>query len=234
MTAIGPTQSNVQQALRDFLLAILPPTGSDGQPIAIVAGLQNRVPEPAPSNWVVFAPIRIERLATNIDGLTTATFTGSIVGNVLTVTSIASGEVLLGAIVNSGTGTYLVSPYVYASGTLTASAKTLTQQARVVVQIDFHATDGTGSDMAQTVSTALRDEYGTTFFSGLPPPFNAVSPLYADDPRMTPFVNDQNQYEWRWTLEAHLQVDQAVVVPQLYATGGTVIVNDVDALYPPH
>jgi hypothetical protein len=42
-------------------------------------------------------------------------------------------------------------------------------------------------------------------------------PLYADDPRYMPFVNENQQYEWRWVLEACFQVNQTVVVPKQYA-----------------
>lgn len=247
---ITPTQSNVQQALRTFLLAVLPATGSDGNAVAVVSGIQNRVAEPVVSNFVVMTPISFVRLGTNVDELLTATFTGSISGTVLTVTELLTGSILVGMTLNGtgtgtgaaatqitalgsgagGTGTYTILPTVNGSGSFFASAKTMTQSARVVVQCDFHAADLTGGDMAQTVSTALRDEFGTSFFANLG---LGVSPLHADDPRMTPFVNDQEQYEWRWTLDVHLQVDDTVTVPVEYATAASVTLKDVEALFPP-
>lgn len=249
---IAPTQSNVQAALRAFLLAVLPATGSDGQPVAVVAGINNRVPEPNATNFVVMTPINFVRLATNLDGFQAVNFIGSIAGTVLTVEEIVSGgEILLGATVSNGTGgtstqitgfgngsggtgTYLVSPQAMAAeGPFFAGARSMTQSARVVVQCDFHAADNTASDMAQTVATALRDEYGVNFFAALDAPLNGVVPLHADDPRYMPFVNDQEQWEWRWVLDVHLEVEQIVTVPQTYADSATIDVIDVDAAYPP-
>ena len=85
--------------------------------------------------------------------------------------------------------------------------------AEATVQLDFHSAGTQASDYAETVSMLLRDEYGVDFFAALAPPLNGVFPLHADDPRHMPFVNDSQQMEWRWILEAHLQVYQVIVVP---------------------
>ena len=99
-------------------------------------------------------------------------------------------------------------------------------------------TDGSGIEVASRVwvplefRTALRDEFGVAFFAALAPPLNGVVPLYADDPRQTPFINSEQQYEWRWVIEVCLQVDQTVTVPQTYSDSATVDVVDVSAAYP--
>jgi hypothetical protein len=54
------TESNVLQALGQFLVAILP-TGT-----AIVVGQDNRVPMPQAANYAVMTPITRTRLATNL------------------------------------------------------------------------------------------------------------------------------------------------------------------------
>ena len=59
--AASPNQSAVFQALGDFLTGILP----DGT--EVVQGLDNRVPEPRPQNFVVMTATTRPRLATNID-----------------------------------------------------------------------------------------------------------------------------------------------------------------------
>ena len=62
----------------------------------------------------------------------------------------------------------------------------------------------------------------------------SVAPFFADDPRQMPYVNDQNQVEMRWVVEAHLQANQTVSgVPQEFASAATVTIVDVDAAYPP-
>ena len=193
-------------------------------------------------------PISFTRLETNVDGSADVKILGSIAGATLTVSEVFFGAVAAGAVLNGtgvaagtkvvaalGGGLFSVSPSQSAPPqVMSAGAATATQNSDVVVQLDFHGGNDTlAGDMAQTVSTLLRDPYGVTFFGSLAPPLNGVVPLYADDPRQMPFINAESQYEWRWVLEAHLQVNQTVSVPQLYADAAAVEVEDVSALYPP-
>ncbi len=242
MTTISPTQDDVQAALGMFLGALLP---SD---VLVVAGVQNRVPEPKEGRFVVMVPIRFERLRTNIDSAGDVRFTGSIAGTTLTVSAVDFGTIQVGAQAfgtgvvtgtkitalgtgTGGVGTYTVSPSQNAPSETMASGQNLLEQgAKVTVQLDFHAADNTASDLAQITSTALRDPYGVDQFESYD---LGVVPLYADDPRYTPFINENSQYEWRWVLEACFQVNQIVSVPQQYADIVTVLLKDVDALYPP-
>jgi hypothetical protein len=48
-----------------------------------------------------------------------------------------------------------------------------------------------------------------------------------------PFTNAENQSEWRWVLDAELQVNQVISVPQQYADAVTPTLISVDAVYPP-
>ncbi len=249
MIAISPTQSNLTEALGQFLVATLGLT-----PAQIIVGQQNRVPEPQSTDFVVMTPIRFERLATNIDGSVDVKFIGSIVGTVLTVTSIDFGEISVGSTLSGpnvaagtviskqtsgpsgGIGTYTVSiSQTIGSETLSAGSKTLLQEARAVVQLDFHSqgSDQTAGDNAQKISTMLRDEYGVNFFANLAPPLNGIAPLHADDPRQTAFENAESQIEWRWVLDAHFQVNQVVSVPQTYGDGAAVELVSVEAEFPP-
>jgi len=245
MPSIAPTQDSVQIALRAFLLDVLP-AGVD-----VIAALQNRVPEPAGDTFVVMTPIRFVRLRTNIDGAADCRFTGSIAGTSLTASFGANdfGTIAIGAQVfgtgaidgttitagpsGGGAGVYTVDEaQTLSSRTLSTGQKTLEQGAQVTVQLDFHSLDNSASSLAQTVSTILRDEAGVDLFATLAPD-SGVVPLYADDPRMTPFTNEEQQIEWRWMLEVNLQVNQVVVLPQQYADSVVVELIDVDAADPP-
>jgi len=312
ISGISPTQSNVQAALKSFINAALPQFGADGNPISVIAAVQNRVPQPSGTDFVVMSPSRIDRLSTNVDSYADVKITGSIAPAVATFTAaiaaptspgpsvmtasavtgtIAPGSALTGAGIEAGTtiiaqltgtpggaGTYSVTPpqgapstsataayglltatavpigaisageglsganvapgttvtgiqagaggpgtyYVApsqtaAAGTITGGQKTITQSAEVTVQLDFHSAGNQASDYAQTVSTLLRDEFGTSYFSQLPTPLNGVSPLHADDPKHAPFTNEAQQVEWRWVLDACLQIYQSIVVPQDFA-----------------
>ncbi len=226
-----------------------PVTMSTG--VTIIAGQQNRVAEPTNPYFVVFVPIRFTRLATNVDGSADCKFTGSIAGTTMTVIDVTNGIVQPGATVfgtgvspstkiiaqlsgnTGGAGTYQISPSQNViAGTLSAGSKTLTQSAEIVIQLDFHSPDSLAGDFAQEISTALRDEYGVDFFAGLAPPLNGVVPFYADDAKMTPFLSGENQYEWRFSLDAKFQVDQVVVVPAEYSDSATIVLKDVSAFFP--
>ncbi len=227
------------------------PSATMSTGVSAVPGQVNRVPEPVNPFFAIATPIRIERLRTNVDDSADVKVVGSIAGGVLTVSQVVSGQVQAGAtifgtgvVLNTavtglisgvgGTGTYAVSPSQAASAqTMSAGAKTLTQSAEVTLQIDFHSSDTTAGDFAQIVSTCLRDSFGVDFFAGLPPPLNGVVPLYADDPRQAPFINDSGQYEFRWSLDCCLQIYQVVSVSQQYADAAEVDVVSVEADFPP-
>ncbi len=176
--SVSPNQHDIQDVLRSFLLSVLPSAGSDGLPVLVRSGQNNRVPEPPNSDFVIMTPIRRARLATNIDDF-----------------DIFAGQSFM-------------------------------QQTDITFQLDVHSANTLDSaDMAQTISTMLRDSYATTYFASQNP---SIAPLYADDPRQVPFINAENQYETRWIVEARIQANQTVSgVPADFAESA--IINLVDA-----
>lgn len=240
----SPGQADAMEAMRLFLVEVLP----DG--VEVIAGQVNRVPEPSRADSVVMTPTSFTRLSTNVDDSEDVKFTGSITGNTLTVTNVAFGTIQVGATVfgtgaaagtkitaldggTGGTGAYTVNVAQTIPGqTLSSGGKSITQGAQVCIQLDFHSADvGTAGDMAQTVSTLLRDAFGVESFAAQDPP--VAVPLYADDPRQAPFMNAEQQFEWRWIVEAMLQVNQTVTVPKQYADVVEVGLISVEAEYPP-
>jgi len=234
---VAPNQSQIQTALRSFLLSALPQF-SAGQ---VVAGLDNRVPEPQFSDFVVMTAIRRERIETNVDGFADCAFTASIAGTVMTVSAvrlglIGSGATLFGTGVASnttittqlsgapgGTGTYTVSPsQTAASGTMSAGSESFLQPTEITYQLDVHGPNS--ADNAQVVTTLFRDQFGIDVFaaSGFD-----VAPLHADDPRQVPFINAESQYENRWIVEAHLQANQVVSLPLQFADAANVTLQEV-------
>lgn len=242
--AIGlvPTDSQVRQALRSFLLGILPAG------VEIVLGQDNRVPEPPAADFVVMTRIRSDRLATNIDSYADVAFEASISGTVLTVTSMMFGEILVGATLfgtnvaagttiasygsgSGGAGTYNLSGGAQAVGSeiMATGALAALQETEVLYQLDVHGPNS--SDNAEIIATLLRDEYAVDQFDRL---ISGVEPLHADDPKQIPFVNDQQQFEYRWVVEARIQANQAVInIPQQFASAFAVALLEVDAAYPP-
>lgn len=244
-----PTQSNLLTALRRFLLDVLP----DG--VEVISANDNRVPEPKGAS-AIMTPRSFVRLATNIDKTVDLKMTGSISGNLMTITDVSpwsSGTVKVGTVIfgvgvaakttvaalgsgTGGVGTYTVTPsQTVAEETLSGGRLRIVQSVQATVQIDFHSDPAAAiqaADMAQTFATLFRDEYAVSSFANQVLAYG-VTPLYAGDPREVPFVNDQQQYEWRWVVEAEMQIYTAVEVPQEYADSAEVGLIEVDERYPP-
>jgi hypothetical protein len=236
---LGPDLTNEQAmtALRSFLLAVCP------APFEAVLGQGNRVPEPSTPDFAVYTPGLRRRLATNLDTFSDCRFVASIAGTVMTVTELDYGTIAVGNTVfgpnvannttvqsgPSGTGpwAYVVAPsQTAASGVMAAGTQALQQQTELTVQIDVHGPNS--ADNAQLISTLLRDEYGVGLFaqSG----FDVV-PLHADDPKQIPFIDGEDQYEDRYIVEAKLQINPTIQVPQQFAETITPTLVDVDDEY---
>lgn len=242
-----PTVSNIMQQLGAFVSAVLP---SD---VVITQGQPNRVAEPAALRFAIMSPPRFERLETNVDTATDANFTGSVAGTTMTITAVDSrfpnGKIGVGSVVFgpnlqpnttvtavlTGTGqvgTYAVTPsQTAASGAVSAGTTTKQMNVKVTVAIDFHAADGSSGDLANTVSTLMRDPFAIDQFANQQPNFGVV-PLHADDAVQRPFFNDQQQVEWRWVVEALLQANIVVTVPQQFADSVALDLESVFADFP--
>jgi hypothetical protein len=222
-----PNQSQIFIALRSFLIGVLPPG------VSVIQGQVNRVPEPAGVDYVVAWPLRSTRLKTNEDAYADCAFTASIAGTTMTVTGVLLGTITVGnqlfgtglagatgpVVVagqltgTGGVGTYSVSPVTnLPSQLLAAGQENLLQASELVIQLDVHGPNA--MDNAVTITTLFRDDYG---YQTLTAANVNVAPLYADDPKQVPFINDQNAYEDRWIVEAHLQVNQTISLAQQFA-----------------
>lgn len=245
MTTIAPEQDGLQTSLGNFLKTILP---SD---VVVIITQDNRVPEPRDNRFVVMTPLRAMRLRTNLESNFDVKFTGSIPGAVMTVTDIDFGTIVKDATVfgvnvapntvigdqitgsPGGIGTYSVSPpQTLSSRTLASGATSMEQGAEVVVQLDFHTANNTAFGLSQIVSTVFRSPKAVEIFAAQDPQYG-VAPLYADDPRQAPFINESQQVEWRWIVEAHMQVNQVTSLPQQFFDAVDLVLKDVDALFPP-
>jgi len=236
----SPLNNDVQIGLQSFLVSILPPG------VEVVEGQDNRVPEPAAPDYVVMTAIRKPRLATNVDAYADCAFTAAIAGTVMTVSAmrlgaIAVGSTLFGVNVAAGTiirsagtgsggvGTYnLSASQTVASEEMACGEETITKNAEWVFQLEVHGPNS--SDNVETISTLFRDGVAVAYFADNG---YAAAPLYADEPRQLPFLNAEQQYEYRWVLEARLQVKPTVTVPLQFAEAATVGLINVEATYPP-
>ncbi len=103
-------------------------------------------------------------------------------------------------------------------------------QVQFTIQLDFHGPNS--GDNCQIFATLWRDEYATTFFESLTPSIDA-EPLFCSDPRQTPFINGENQYEYRWTADAEMQINPVITVDQQFAAQLQATIISVDVAYPP-
>lgn len=216
--------------------------------VEVVQGQGNRVPQPKDLDFIVMTSKLRNRLSTNVREDADAAFTASIAGAVMTVTSVQIGTIEIGATVYGtgvlegqevvsqlsgsvggtagGTGTYEVSaPQSMASSALAAGQVQIRVPTAFSVQVDVYGPSS--GDNAQIISTLMRDPDGVDHFT------NGVTPLYAEDPRQMPLVDGEKQYENRYIVEAVMQVDPTVVLPQQYAAVAEVDLIEVDATYPP-
>lgn len=241
---IAPNDTTIFKAVKAFVLGVL------GSGVRVVQGQANRVPEPAGNNFAVMWPITRPRLATNVDEFVDTAFTASIAGTVMTVTEILEGALRVGATLfgtgiaagstivaqltgpAGGIGTYTIAPtQTLSSRTLASGEMQAMQETEIVVQLDIHSNDlATAGDMAAKVATLWRDDYACQQLAAVDPD---LSPLYCDDPRQIPFIDGEQQYESRYTLDLHLQANQKVTgIPQQFAAALAVETINVDAVFP--
>lgn len=213
----------------------------------IVRGQVNRVASPNAPNYMVYWPGTMRRLSTNVDKTIDSKFAGAIADNVLTVSQVAWGDIKVGARVfgvgvaagtrivalgtgTGGNGTYRVAPggQTIAAQTLSAGNKNMGQSVEMRIQIDVHGPSAYQN--AMLISTIFRDETGVAAFDATG---YDVTPLHADDPRQIAFTNDQQQFEERWVVDACVQINSVVSVPQQFADSVVVGLIPVDVVYPP-
>jgi hypothetical protein len=243
-SALSPTQEGVQAVLGGFLADALPA-------FDVIAAQPNMVPEPKQTSFVIMSPLRANRLRTNVDSAADVRFHATFAGTSMVVSSVDFGTIVPGAWVfgvgltlgtfvasqvsgtPGGAGTYAISaPFSLGPMVAAAGTKTVELASRFDVQIDFHSAGYEAFLAAQTVSALFRDPAGVDVFRALDPT-GSITPLHADDPASRPFINAEQNYEWRWVVEASVQVNQRLSIPAQYADALAVVVKSVDAPFPP-
>lgn len=115
--------------------------------------------------------------------------------------------------------------HAYADPTPVTGSVQATQPMKVAVQIDCYGKDS--SEWATILSTMLRDDYACQALAPV------AQPLHADDPKMMPMVDGEQQYQQRWMVEAVLQVNAAVTTPMQFFDVVDIDLAEVDVTFPP-
>lgn len=234
----GPTSDQIFTAIRAVLLKMVI-AGTE-----VIQAQVNRVPETNAADFVLMTPIETPRLGTNYDTDIDCAFTASIAGNLMTVTAvnplfpgkIGNGNTVFGPDVADGTvvvtqqsgtpggiGVYQLSGNQnVGSETMAAGTQELLQPTGLAVQFDVHGENSWNN--ANIITTIFRDERGVDLFLEQG---KVVVPLYCDDPKQKPFVNENDQLEDRFIITARFEADQKVVVAQEFADRVDVTFVDV-------
>ena len=241
---VTPSPDDINKAFGTFLETFLP------SGITVQQGQANRVAEPRADDFVVFWPIARTSLATNLDEFIDGVFTGAIAGDTMTISAVDPdfaerlrvGSQVFGVGVaddtvvtafgtgTGGVGTYIVSPtQTVPSRKLAAGAEELTRSVQITYQVDVHGPNG--DQNAHLITTFFRDPRGVDVMQTINP---YMVPLEADDAVQLPFVNEQNQYEDRYTLSTRFQVNITSSIGQQFADQLAVdAIIDIDVAYPP-
>ena len=247
MTAsVTPSLQSVYAPLNAFIQSVTGLSQAN-----VVQGIANRTPMPPPG-FILFQAINRRRLRTNIDTMAQAnqfdgTATYALNSPALTVTAVTDGALAVGQNIEGpgipagttilafgsgtgGTGTYTMSANATAAGTNVAvyvgpGTQTMEEGVELSIQIDCYGPSS--CDWANMLSATLRDEYGV---DQLGP--QGLTPLYADDARMIPLVDGEDQYEERWSLDAHFQINPVTTIQQQSAEVLDLTLINVDAEFP--
>jgi hypothetical protein len=247
---LSPTQSDIQTALRAFLLNILP----SGSAVftATIAGTVLRVTSLLANSGLInvgdlvlgqnVAPETTVQVAIDVDPMTgLGTYQVSPGQTVALSTTMWNGVPVVAGQVNRVAepqqGDFVTMTTLrrvrletnidtYAD-VLPAGNNTYRQATEVMVQLDVHGPNS--HDFAEVISTMFRDSYATDFFLSYP----GITSLYSEDLRQIAFVNAEAQYENRYVIEVLLQADQVVTgVTQQFADILSVDLIDVETTYP--
>lgn len=85
-----------------------------------------------------------------------------------------------------------------------------TRSTRVGIMVNFYGPSA--ADNGQTFATLFRDMYGCDFLRSA-----GIQPLYCDDGRQMPLIDDQKQYTARWVYNTLLQANPTISTSQQFA-----------------
>jgi hypothetical protein len=81
-----------------------------------------------------------------------------------------------------------------------------------------------------TIDALFRSEYGVDFFAATG---FWIAPLWIDTAGQMPFENAESEVEYRWVMEAHLNVVPIVTTPQQFAQEVQVDTVEAGVVYVP-
>jgi len=108
--------------------------------------------------------------------------------------------------------------HVYLDSTPETGIRKSKQQVQKTIQFDCYGPDS--AEWAGVLSTMLRDDYSCRYLQGF-----GVQPIDADDPKLMPIIDGEQQYLHRWVVTAKFQVNFDVLVPQQFFDEAVVVIH---------
>ena len=235
---LNQIEANGFQALGQFIQAY-----SNPNPITVVRALgatapgsNVRLPEPINGDFVVMSSIHQERLEWNETTFSDNICVGSITETILTVSALTrgiladgqllmdigypNGHILPNTVIleqlsgtSGGVGTYKVSvSQSLSSENLYCGTRTDTVGNKWRAQIDIHGPNSANN--SNVLDTLFRSDLGVDFFAATG---FEIAPLNIESRGLQPFENAEGEIEWRWVLEAELEIVVTVTTPQQFA-----------------
>ncbi len=241
----APSRDDYYTALRLFMLSQALPSG-----IEVVQAQDNRVAEPEGADYVIINEIGRRRISADVTTYADCTFTGSAVGEVLTVTAIRLGSItvgnrLLGENIADGTavgpqltgdaggpGTYsltVAQPAAVSGVPLSCGQALISQPTEITIQVDIY---GPGAaDNTSNVTTLLRDGFADLWFRRQGYFDRGIGLLDVGEVRQMAFVDGENQFEDRYSFDVKMQVNQVTSPSQDFADSISIKTTPADT-YP--
>lgn len=246
-STISVSEEAVFVALKSVLDSVGFTTDDAAGLVPVIKGQVNRVPSPIEPDYLVMWPLLRDPIATNIDDDLDTTLHGSITSNVLVVSAIDQGIIYSGLRLygtglsntcrvlrqlsgaEGGIGNYAVSatPNLI-NGLIRAGTHRMLQLIELAIQCDIHGPNS--ADNATRMLAMFRDGAAVQAFADLG---LDIAPLYLDTPRQMPFENAEAQWEDRWVLDLHLQINPVIAITQQFADELAVDIVSVEATFPP-
>lgn len=108
--------------------------------------------------------------------------------------------------------------HIYSDPTPETGTRNSKQQVQKTIQFDCYGVDS--AEWAGILSTMLRDDYSCRYLEE----FN-IQPIDADDPKLMPIIDGEQQYLHRWVVTARFQVNLDVLVPQQFFDEAVVVIH---------
>jgi len=96
---------------------------------------------------------------------------------------------------------------------------------QITVQLDVHGP--LSADLTASIVATLNSSWAAEAFAAQDP--EVLAPLYTDDAQFLPFVNGEQQTEWRYVIGSHFEAKPVLSTPAQFADTLAVTITQADS-----